>query len=113
MRYDFSWGFSFSGGLHIRVECLWRLLVSERVVLTSEDHAHQFGLPAPVDCVGEIRRCVEGVPITRATVRARTVDMSLDFSEAATLEVIATSTGYEAWVLSGQGVLIVGQPGYE
>ncbi len=113
VKDDFSWGFAFSGGLSLRVECLWRLLVTGRVVITSEDHGHQFGLPAPVDCVGELRRRVEGIPITRATVRARTVDISLDFGEVATLEVIATSAGYEAWVLSGHDVLIVGQPGYE
>ena len=70
VKDDFSWGFTFSGGLNLRVECLWRLLVSERVVITSEDHGQPFGLPAPVDCVGELRRRVEGTPITRATVRA-------------------------------------------
>jgi hypothetical protein len=113
VKDDFSWGFTFSGGLNLRVECLWRLLVSGRVVITSEDHGQQFGLPAPVDCVGELQRRVEGVPVTSAKVRARSVDISLDFGDIATLEVIATSAGHEAWVLSGQDVLMVGQPGYE
>lgn len=109
---DFSWGFTFSGGLNLRVECLWRLLVSGKVVITSEDHGQQFGLPAPVDCVGELRR-IEGVSVTSAKVRAGTVDIALDFGDIATLEVIGTSAGYEAWVLSGPDILIVGQPGYE
>jgi len=113
VKDDFSWALTFSGGLNLRVECLWRLVVSGRVVVTSEDHGQQFGLPAPVDCVGELQRRVEGVSVTSAKVRARTVDISLDFGDIATLEVIATSAGYEAWVLSGQDVLMVGQPGYE
>jgi len=110
---DFSWGFMFCDGLKLRVESLWRLIVSGRVVLTSEDHGQQFGLPAPVDCIGELLRRVGGVPVTSARVRARTVDITLDFGDTATLEVIATSAGYEAWALSGLDVLIVGQPGYE
>ena len=113
VKDDFSWALTFSDGLILRVECLWRLLVSGKVVITSEDHGQQFGLPAPVDCVGELQRRVEGVAVTSAKVRARTVDISLDFGDIATLEVIATSAGYEAWVLSGQDVLMVGQPGYE
>ena len=110
---DFSWEFSFSDCLNLRVECLWRLLVSGKLVITSEDHGQQFGLPAPVDCLSELRRRVEGVPITSAKVRVGTVDITLHFGDIATLEVVGTSAGYEAWVLSGPDVLIVGQPGHE
>jgi hypothetical protein len=110
---DFSWAFTFSDGLGLRVECLWRLLVSERIVITGEDHGRQLGVPAPVDCIGEIQRWVEGVPITSVRVRAKTADFSLDFGDTATLEVIATSAAYEAWLLSGQDVIMVGRPGDE
>lgn len=113
VKDESSWGFSFSGGLSLWVGCLWRLIVSGRIVITSEDHGHQFGLPAPVDCVDELRRQVGDSLITRADLRAGTVDIALDFGEIATLEVIANSAGYEAWVLNGPDVLMVGQPGYE
>jgi hypothetical protein len=46
-------------------------------------------------------------------VRPKTVDFLLKFGDVATLEVIATSVGYEAWTLSGPDFLMVGQPGYE
>ena len=113
VKHDHAWGFTFSGDLNLRVDCLWRLLVSGRVAVTSEDHGHQFGLPAPVDCVSELRRRLGGLPVTAASVRAGTVDVSLGFGDGGTLEVISTSAGYEAWVLSGRDLLMVGQPGYE
>jgi hypothetical protein len=111
-RHDHSWGFTFSDGLNLQVHCLWRLLVAGRIATTSEDHGHKFGLPTPVDCVEELRRLIGGTAVIAASVRAGTVDVSLDFGSG-TLELIATSAGYEAWLLSGPDFLLVGQPGYE
>ena len=112
-KRDHIWEFAFSGGLGLEVGCLWRLLFVERLRLTSEDHGHQFGLPAPVDCLTELRQQIVGASVTAAAVRVGTVDMSLGFDGGYTLEVIATSAGYEAWLLGGGGLLMVGQPGYE
>ncbi|MGH7222711.1 MAG: DUF6188 family protein, partial [Gemmataceae bacterium] len=113
VKQDYSWTFVFSDDLKLQVECLWRLIVSGRIQITSEDHGHQFGLPAPVDCVEELRRQVVGATVAEAKVRAGTIDVSLDFDTGGTLEVISTSAGYEAWQLNGPNVLIVGHPGYE
>lgn len=112
-RHDGSWGFTFTGGVALRVDCLWRVTESGRLLLTSEDHGHRFGLPAAVDGVAELQRRFVGTSVTSATVREGGVDIALAFSCGAAIEVIATSAGYEAWVLSGQGVLMVGQPGHE
>lgn len=111
LEQDFAWEFTFSSNLKLRVDCLWRLLVSGRIATTSEDHGHRFGLPNPVDCAVELRRLL-GTPVTAASVRSGTVDVSLSFDDLL-LEIIATSAGYEAWVLSGRNVIVVGQPGYE
>jgi hypothetical protein len=53
------WHFGFTvGGL--TVECSWRVVSSEGIVLGSVDHNQQFGLPEPVDAVSRIRKLLEG-----------------------------------------------------
>jgi hypothetical protein len=113
VKHDYAWRFAFSGDICLEVQCVWRLLVSGRLVITSEDHGHQFGLPAPVDCLGELRRQVIGATVEDVTARAGTTDLTLYFGSERLLEVIATSAGYEAWQLFAPGVIMVGQPGYE
>ena len=113
VKHDHVWGFTFSGGLGLEVSCLWRLLVTGKLNVTSEDHGHQFGLATPVDGRAVLRQLLVGTPVTAATARAGTVDLSLEFGVRGTLEVIATSAGYEAWVLGGADFFMVGQPGYE
>jgi hypothetical protein len=112
VKHDYSWEFVFSDRVCLQVECLWRLVVSGRLVITSEDHGHQFGLPAPVDCLGELRQII-GAPVEDVKVRAGTIDITLDFGSGRALEVIPTSAGYEAWQVSAPGVFIVGNPGHE
>ena len=48
-KKDYSWFFTFDDGGSIATESFWRLITIEGVAVTSEDHGHQFGLPAPVD----------------------------------------------------------------
>lgn len=113
LKQEYSWAFVFSDDLTLQVECLWRLIVSGRIMITSEDHGHQFGLPAPVDCVEVLRQNVVGTKVTGVKVRAGTIDVTLEFGPDRSVEVIPTSAGYEAWQLGGNGTLILGHPGYE
>jgi hypothetical protein len=113
VKLDYSWEFVFSDRVSLQVECLWRLVVSGRLVITSEDDGQQFGLHAPVDCLEELRRQIIGAAVEDVKVRAGTIDISLGFGSGRTLEVIPTSAGYEAWQVSAPGVFVVGNPGYE
>jgi hypothetical protein len=113
VKHDYSWEFVFSDRVRLQVECLWRLVIPGRLVITSEDHGHQFGLPAPVDCLGELRRQIIGAAVEDVKVRPGTIDIMLGFGSGRALEVIPTSAGYEAWQVSAPGVLIVGNPGHE
>ena len=113
VKLDYTWQFVFSDGVSLQVGCLWRLVVAGKLTLTSEDHGHQFGLPAPVDCVVELRREIVGAAVGDLKVRAGTIDITLAFGSGRTLEVIPTSAGYEAWKVSAPGVYMVGNPGYE
>ena len=48
-KKDYSWFFVFADDISIVTESPWRFLDQDRIIITSEDHGHQFGLPAPVD----------------------------------------------------------------
>jgi hypothetical protein len=54
------WSFAFGPEAGIGVECLWRIVEHGKVVLTGEDHGHQFGLPAPVDAVAKSTELLAG-----------------------------------------------------
>src|SRR5215469_15067043 len=56
-KKDYSWFFTFAHGSSITTESFWRLLDSERLVVTDGDHGQLFGLKEPVDaakCVMEL-----------------------------------------------------------
>ena len=104
------WYFSF-GPEVIQVECLWRIVEHRRVGLTSEDHGHKFGLPAPIDAVARGMATLSGHRVTAVQLREFTADLVIDFTDDLRLEVIPTSSGYEAWQLrdpSGTSFIAVG-----
>ena len=109
-REEFSWIFVFDAGA-VTTPMLWRLIESGRIRVTSEDHGHQFGLPAPVDARKEAESILLSRVIELATVRADTGDLILEFSDDLVLELLQTSGGYEAWHLispEGQNVVATG-----
>jgi|SRR5687767_1964038 len=99
-RRENDWLFSFDGEAGLSVECLWRLLQDGRIVVTSKDHRQQFGLAAPVDAAADVNGRVGGSRVERVELREGTLDLELHFSEAAVLQVIPDSAGYEAWTAS-------------
>lgn len=82
------------------VACLWRLIESGRIRRTSEDDGHQFGLPAPVDAAAEVNGYLVGAFVERVELRKGVLDLEFQFSTGHTLQVIPSSSGYEAWNLS-------------
>jgi hypothetical protein len=99
-RREYDWVFNFDGDVSLVVEHLWRLLESGRIRRTSEDHGHQFGLPAPIDAVEELRKTLTGVAIAGVELQDGTLDLRLRFETGHILEVLPTSAGYESWNLS-------------
>jgi hypothetical protein len=68
--------------------------------LGSEDHNQRFGLPAPVDARETALMLIGSKPITNAVVDDGTLDIRLHLANGTTLEVLPTSSGYEAWELT-------------
>jgi hypothetical protein len=100
---DYQWDFKFSGQVKLSVECLWRLLENDRVVLTACDHEQKFGLDTPIDAASELSRRIGNAQIDSVALHARTQDLTLAFSSGHRLQIIPDSSGYEAWQLSWGG----------
>ncbi len=67
--------------------------------MSSEDHGHKFGLPAPIDAVAMGMALLAGQSITAVQLLESTADILIDFTGDIRLEIIPTSAGYENWEL--------------
>jgi hypothetical protein len=101
-KLDHSWFFRFGCDITVATESTWRLINEGRVVVTSEDHGHQFGLPEPVDA-SSVQSGTVGVTVEAAAISASTGDLNVEFSGRAQLQLLQTSSGHESWRLSVQG----------
>jgi len=78
------------------VECLWRILGTS-ILLTSEDHQHKFGLPAPLDALARASELLVHDTVTDFALRDDSLDLLFTFSRGHRLEILPTSAGHEAW----------------
>jgi len=101
-RREYDWVVAFDNDASLVIACLWRLVEAGRIQVTSEDEGHQFGLPAPVDAASEINRRLAGVAVEAVELRKGLLDLELRFSTGHSLQVIPTSSGYEAWQASSR-----------
>ena len=95
-KTDYTWFFRFDDGTVIGTEDCWRLIANGRIVITSEDHGHQFGLDSPVDATGVIKAETNGKTVNGIEVDNNTGDLTL-FMESTFLTFLCLSAGYEAW----------------
>ena len=101
-KIDYSWCFDFSGEVSLATESSWRLINEDRIVVTSEDHGHQFGLPEPVDAARVLSSMV-GRTAEGAAIDASSGDLIIEFSGRVRLQLLQMSFGYESWRLSVRG----------
>lgn len=100
-----------SGGYRLQVESLWRLLSRDRLVLTSRDEGQLFGRASPVNAISELATALVGRRVSSAKAASGTADLVVVLGSY-TFQVIADSSGYEAWQVEGpQGTVAVGQGG--
>lgn len=95
-HYPENFSFEFES-LCLRVDCLWRIISDGQIARTSQDHGHQFGLPAPVDAFVEAQALLARNRVESVHWREGTNDLTLRFEGGVTLEVIPNSAGYEPW----------------
>ena len=87
----------FSNGTKLRAD-YWRLL-GTRSRLSSFDHHHKYGLPAPIDAIAELGKALENSKVVAATLDAETADLLFVFDNGCKLQVL-TVTGYEIWEIA-------------
>jgi len=95
--YEFGWTFIFSTGATVTTQALWRVL-TDGIVVTSEDQNQQFGLPTPVDAGQRAASLLLG-QATKVEVTPVTSDLRISFDSESALELLNTSSGYEGWHL--------------
>jgi hypothetical protein len=105
-RYPENFSFEFGTGV-LKVDCLWRIIAADRLVRTSLDHGHQYGLPAPVDAYAEAESMLIGRQVTAVHWREATADLTVDFEGNRQLEVLSNSSGYEPWNFVAPGIHLV------
>ena len=110
---EWDWVFTFSDDVNLTVACLWRLLENHHIRLTSDDDGQWFGLPAPVDAAVEVRRRLSTAQVESVHLRSDTLDLTLRFATGHILEVVADSSGYEAWQLHHQSAQFIAIGGGE
>jgi len=91
------WRFDFGDEIVLSVECPWRLIHINKIVLSSQDHGRTYGKGMPVDCETGIRGYLIGLHVRWAEVRTETRDIVLGFETGARLEILPLSTGFESW----------------
>jgi hypothetical protein len=105
-RLEHSWAFEFDKAA-LTTSFPWRVVTGGRLVLTSNDDGHQFGLPQPIDAEKEARARLVGHKIIAAAVDAETADLRLTFDNGARLELPLGSVAYETWQLNTSDSCIV------
>jgi hypothetical protein len=103
-KLDYSWFIRIGSGITVATESLWRLIGKGRILVASDDHGHQFGLPEPVDAGAALLLSVRGRSVTAAEIDPSCGDLTIDFGEGIRLQFLQTSLGYESWRLSAEGV---------
>jgi len=96
------WEFFFDDGTRLMVFTPWRILRDGRIAISCDDHAQQYGLPAPVDAVARARELLSG-SVLEVAVQEGTLDLRVTFSTGALLEIIPFSSGYESWQITSPG----------
>lgn len=109
-KADLSWFLTFDDGSSIGTEGAWRLVTPAGVAVTSEDHGHQFGLPAPVDAGCVAKAALGDKIVERYALDERTGDLALHLGGDTTIEFLTLSSGYEGWrtVHGNQEVICMG-----
>jgi len=102
-KKDCTWFFGFGADVAVATESSWRLIDQGRIVVSSEDHDLQFGLPAPVDAAAEVLSRAAGRTVGTASVIADSGDLIIQFSGGLCLQLLQLSSGYESWRLAADG----------
>lgn len=108
---EFDWAISFTDGTCLVIACLWRLIDSDRIAVTSNDDTQKFGLPTRVDSAAEVSSRLTNTSVSDVQVSTDTLDLEIHFGTQFIFQIIPDSSGFESWQLSGRNQSFVAQGG--
>lgn len=88
----------FSDGTKLRAT-YWRLIVNDKAGVSSFDHGHKYGLPAPIDAIDELNKTLCNKLVTDTSLDSKTGDIVFRFSEGVVLQVL-NFTAFEVWEIT-------------
>ena len=91
------WSFALGDISAIGVECPWRIIKEERIVLSVEDHLQLYGLTEKIEADIEAEKLLKNESIESVVVKTGTLDIIITFKSGKRLEIIPLSSGYESW----------------
>ena len=106
-QFEHQWQFHFANRMNLSIECPWRILKDGQIAFGDQDHAQQFGLPAPIDGLEQTNLLLLNRFVQKIEVRDDTADLTLSFGDRLFLEILNLSSGYEGWQLSDDAEFIV------
>jgi hypothetical protein len=89
-----NWVFQFGNGAVLSTQSQWRLLSPNAILLTSEDDGQQYGLPKPVDAVGNIGELLKRRVVSKLEVDHASADFNIYFDNKTVLQIVNLSFGY-------------------
>jgi hypothetical protein len=87
----------FINGTRLQAE-YWRLIENGAASYSSFDHQQEYGLPATIDAVEELRNRLSGKTVIDALHDRETGDLVFKFTGNTKLQILNV-TGYEIWEL--------------
>jgi hypothetical protein len=96
-KKDYTWFFTFDGGGSVNIDSAWRLISSNGIIVTSEDHGHPFGLPEPVDAGKRVIDAAQNTRVSTYLCDKPTSDLIILFENGIQIQFLNMSCGYESW----------------
>jgi hypothetical protein len=106
-----SWRINFEAA-GFNIQCPWRIVNNDGVVLGGSDHDQKFGLPQPVDVTVAALRLLREKTVESVRIDEKTADLCIIFTGDIRVDVFNDSSGYEGWTFADQrGTWLVAQGG--
>lgn len=96
-----DWEFKFENNNRLSSSAWWRIVSTDRIILASNDHSQQFGLPEPIDARACVLRELGNSKVLRISIVAPSQDLCLEFENGKVLQILSSSSGYENWEFQG------------
>jgi hypothetical protein len=88
----------FANGTRLRAD-YWRVIKHGTASTSSFDHERQYGLPAPIDAVEELKGHLADKVLIDARLEKQTGDLFFQFAGGIDFQVF-NFTGYEVWEIT-------------